>query len=148
MNQKILKMMGFKPSSHNEIYLDHLETITDFLIEHCPIDQKRALSMLRGSTGISIRYVKEHIDSLLAWGIIKKEKGEYLWTLEGVQPIRIKIEGKNEDVPDHFSGNVRMEAKEIKPCKYRPAVGECNPLPGVSVLPSSEICNMCTQREA
>ena len=136
--------MGFRPSAHNEIFLDHLEIITDFLIGHCPIEKKKALHMLRGSTGISQRYVKEHIDSLLAWDIIKLSKGNYEWVLDGVQPAGIKIEGmKIEEVPDNFPGNIG----EIKPCKFRPGTGKCNPYPGVSVYPSALVCNGCEQRE-
>ena len=136
MNPKILEKMGFKPTSHNEIFLDHLEVITDFLKVQCPIDKKKCISMLRGSTGISNRYVKEHIDSLLAWDIIKSHAGNYEWIFD--------IEKQKQEI-ENIKENISSE--EIKPCKFRPTSGECNPFPGVTVLPSAAMCNTCKQRE-
>lgn len=143
MNAKILQKMGFKPSAHNEIYYDHLETITDFLIEQCPIESKKAISMLRGSTGISIRYVKEHIDSLVAWGIIKRSNGNFEWILEGVQPSKITIEGMiNEEVPDTLPGDLG----EHKPCIYRKEDGYCYFNPDKLFIPGVKKCDKCIAR--
>lgn len=151
MNQKILMKMGFKPTAHNEIFLDHLETITDFLIEKCPIPEKKALLMLRGSTGISMRYVKEHVDSLLAWGIIRKHTGNYEWVLEGCQEKKIPIEEnkiiiegmKNEDVPDTFPGDIG----EYKPCRYRDEQNICSYIPEKPFKPDIKKCAKCSSRK-
>lgn len=144
MNQLILQKMGFKPSAHNEIYYDHLETITDFLIDQCPIDSKKALSMLRGSTGISIRYVKEHIDSLLAWGIIRKHAGNYEWVLDGCQEKKIVLEGmKNEDIPDTFPGDLG----EYKPCSFRDELNVCKFNPEKPFVPEIKKCAKCIARK-
>lgn len=142
MHQKILKKMGFKPTSHNEIYLDHLEIITDFFIDQCPVESKKALSMLRGSTGISIRYVKEIVDSLLAWGIIKKHLGNYEWMLEGVRPAGIKLEINNEDVPDTIPGDLG----EYKPCTFRDENNVCNFTPEKPFTPKVNKCEKCIAR--
>jgi len=148
MNLKVLQKMGFKPSSHNEIYLDHLETITDFLIEHCPINDKKSLAMLRGSTGISVRYVKEIIDSLLAWGIIRKHANTYEWMLEGCQEKKILLDIKNEDVPDTLPGDIGIEEDiEIKPCTHRTDKMLCMALPGRNVKVNVDKCNKCGFRQ-
>jgi len=149
MNMLILQKMGFKPTGHNEIFLDHLETITDFLIEHCPIAEKKAVSMLRGSTGISIRYVKEHIDSLVAWNIIKKHKGEYIWILPGCQEKKIILDVKNEDVPDTLPGDIGMgeEKEEIKLCIHRSDKMVCFAIPGHNVKVDTNKCNRCGSRQ-
>jgi len=147
MNLLILKRMGFKPTLHNEIYLDHLETITDFLIEQCPINDKKAISMLRGSTGISIRYVKEIIDSLLSWGIIRKNKGEFVWILEGCQEKKIVLDMKNEDVPDTFPGSTGIEDITIKPCTHRNDKMVCSVISGHSVKVDANKCNKCGSRQ-
>lgn len=143
MNLLVLQKMGFKPSAHNEIYYDHLETITDFLIDQCPIESKKALSMLRGSTGISIRYVKEHIDSLLSWGIIRKHAGNFEWMLEGCQTKRIVLEGvKNEDIPDTLPGNLG----EYKPCIHRSEDNTCVFNPDKPFIPEIKKCDKCIAR--
>lgn len=139
--------MGFKPTSHNEIFLDHLEIITDFLIEQCPIESKKALSMLRGSTGISLRYVKEHVDSLLSWGIIRKSRGYYEWGLEGVRPAGIKLDMKNEDVPDTFPGDIGELEIEIRPCIYRNDELVCSAISGHAVKVNADKCNRCGFRK-
>lgn len=143
MHPEILKKMGFKPTTHNEIYLDHLEIITDFFIEQCPIDSKKALSMLRGSTGISIRYVKEIVDSLLSWGIIRKHLGNYEWMLEGVRPAGIKLDINNEDVPDTFPGCVG----EYKPCIHRREDNICIFNPNKPFTPEIKKCDKCIARK-
>jgi len=147
MNLLILQKMGFKPTAHNEIYLDHLETITDFLIEQCPVNDKKAISMLRGSTGISIRYVKEIIDSLLAWGIIRKRNNAYEWMLEGCQEKKITLNIKNEDVPDTFPGDIGIKEEELKPCTHRTDKMLCMAIPGHIVKVEANKCNMCGSRQ-
>lgn len=136
MNPKILEKMGFKSTSHNEIFLDHLEVITDFLKSQCPVDKKKSISMLRGSTGISNRYVKEHIDSLLAWDIIRSKNGKYEWIFDMQDEKNNEVEIKN------------VITEEIKPCKFSTGIGQkCNPIPGKILTISAENCNSCEQRE-
>lgn len=148
MNKLILEKMGFRPTSHNEIFLDHLEIITDFLITQCPIPEKKALSMLRGSTGISLRYVKEHIDSLVAWGIIKKKQGVYEWMLEGCQDKKIIIEAmKNEDVPDTLPGDLGEDPKEYPLCNFRDKLNKCFYIPEKPFFPTIKKCSSCSSRE-
>lgn len=144
MNQKVIEIMGCKPLQHNEIFFDHLETITDFLIQRCPIESKKAISMLRGSTGIGTRYVKDHIDSLLAWGIIRKHAGNFEWVLEGCQEKKIVIEGmKNEDGPDTFPG----EIGEYKSCVHRNDFNICNFNPDKPFKPEIKKCEKCIARK-
>lgn len=144
MNPKILEKMGFKPTSHNEIFLDHLECIADFLKAQCPIEKKKALAMLRGSTGISNRYVREHIESLLAWNIIRSHAGNYEWIFD-IQEQEVK---KSNDYTQWSKIHDETLANEpIKPCRYRPLSGECNPLPNKFVKISAQNCNPCTIRE-
>lgn len=148
MNLKVLEKMGFRPTAHNEIFLDHLEVITDFLIAQCPIPEKKALSMLRGSTGISLRYVKEHIDSLLAWGIIRKHQGVYEWVLEGCQEKKIVLGGmKNEGVPDTFPGNLGEELKEYPLCSFRDGSNKCSYIPEKPFFPTINKCEKCIVRK-
>lgn len=125
MNPKILEMMHFRPSGHNQVSLDHIECISEFLEEFCPIDKTKAKRMLRGSMGISLRYVQEYLDSFEAWKIIKIKSGNIEYLLNDAPAINIgngmsiskchdamkyKIEGmKNEDVPDTFPGDIGLD---------------------------------------
>ena len=141
MDSEILRHIGFTPSSHNEIFYDHLETIIDFFRIRSPIEKKKALAMLRGSMGISNRYVKEHIESLIAWDIIKSKGGYYEWV------FGIKIEDiKPEDVPDTFPGNIGEVKEEYPICKVR-IDNQCTFFEGKPFTPSFHRCVACKSRQ-
>lgn len=153
MDIEIMKHMGFSPSPHNEIFFEHLEIITDFLKQRCPIEKKKCMSMLHGCMGISNRYVKEHLDSLCAWDIIRSRGGNYEWILG------IKIENMlNEDVPDNFPGCLGMVldvtprknniVEETYPiCKSRQEDTTCIFFEGKPFKPSPHRCNACKTRQ-
>lgn len=132
MNPKILEMMRFRPSGHNQVALDHIECISEFLEEQCPIEKNKAKKMLRGSMGISTRYVQEYIDSFEAWKIIKVKSGniEYLLNEKPIATIQ----------------DAMINETTMLPCKYRPEIGECNPVPGINIIPNAHYCNDCRQR--
>jgi len=143
MNPKILEMMRFRPSGHNQVSLDHIECISEFLEEFCPIDKQKAKKMLRGSMGISSRYIQEYIDSFEAWKIIKIKSGniEYLLS-EKDKPLFL---GEDEKPITMIHEAMRNETTML-PCKYRPEIGECNPVPGINIIPNPKYCNECSQR--
>ena len=138
MNPEVLRKMRFNPSGHNSIYTDHLETITDTLEEICPIESKKCLLIVGASVGMSDRFVKEHIRRLEACDVIRKVKGEYIWNI-GVKE-KVKKEEEKQEAPT-------IETGDIKPCRYRPVSGDCNPGPNKIVVVNAQNCNVCKQRE-
>ena len=148
MNPLVLKAMRFNPSGHNAIYTDHLETITDTLEEICPIETKKCISILGASVGLSDKFVKEHIRRLEACDVIKRVKGEYIWN------IGLKKEEQKQDIKESEDYKAwckihdeTLANEEIKPCRYRPASGDCNPEPNKIVVVNAQNCNVCKQRE-
>lgn len=137
-------MMRFRPSGHNQVSLDHIENISEFLEEFCPIDKTKAKRMLRGSLGISTRYIQEYLDSFEAWKIIKVKGGniEYLVGKEQVDTLYMG-EGEKPITELH---KAMINETTMLPCKYRPEIGECNPVPGINIIPNAKYCNGCSQR--
>lgn len=146
MDIKILEKMGFRRAPHNEIFYDHLEVIIDFLKDKCPIEKKKALAMLRGSVGISNRYVREHLDSLLAWDIIKSHARNYEWIFD-IQEQKQEVKKSNDYKQWSKIHDETLANEPIKPCRYRPLSGDCNPIPNKFVKISAQNCNPCTIRE-
>lgn len=143
MNPEVLKKMRFNPTGHNAIYADHLETITDTLEEICPLEAKECISITGAAVGISDRFIKEHFRRLEACKIIKREKGMYLWLLNGKKQMN-----HNEEIIDSaINGKSEFFQEELKPCKYRPREGDCNPVPGKIVKVNAQNCNACTMRD-
>lgn len=145
MDLKILEMMRFKPTGHNQVSLDHIECVAEFLEEFCPIDKTKAKRMLRGSMGISMRYIQEYLDSFEAWKIIKVKSGTIEYLLKEDNKIVIS-DMKNEDVLDTFPGNTGV----LPDCRLRPLdpLVQCNPSTGIyiSYKKQMEYCNTCEQR--
>jgi len=170
MNPKILEMMRFRPSGHNHVSLDHIVCISEFLEEFCPIDKTKAKRMLRGSMGISMRYIQEYLDSFEAWKIIRIKAGNIEYLLSEPKSKIVVLDMKNEDVPDTFgidnndpdnsfnrqnlidTVKVFIDKDNMLPCRYRvDAINgvfkPCNPEPGKTIIPNARECNDCKQRE-
>jgi len=148
MNLKILEMMRFKPCGHNQVSLAHIECISEFFEEFCPIAEKKAKKMLRASSGISSRYVQEYIDGFEAWKIISIKGGMIEYLVGKDEKVNIANDKNESDyVVEHSAQDV------ILPCKYRNKLEDstefmpCNPEPGKVVIPNSKQCNECKQRE-
>ncbi len=80
---KVLKLMNFRPSVHNQIFLDHLEDLINFFVNNSPVEKRKAINMLHGTLGMTNRNILEHIHSLEAWGVIKFSSGNIEWSLDG-----------------------------------------------------------------
>jgi hypothetical protein len=135
MNQRILNHIGFRPNSYNQIFFEHMEDISEFLEEYCPLDKKKCVHMLRAKVGVGDRGIKEHIDNLIAWDIVGEENKILYWIFEGrdVIPSRCREKKEPMESPQQKEGKCKYDLEKHGMCEKR------------EIIKSKATCEACTE---
>lgn len=70
----LIKMHVYE-RDHNKISYVHTKELLQLFFEVAPVDEKEFIKMMRVSSGMSTRYVREYLDGFRLWKIIFRENG-------------------------------------------------------------------------
>lgn len=76
-------VIGISKDSSNRISCKHLEEILDYVREKAPIKKHSLVARLRVKILIDERYIKNYLDGLEEFEIIKTENGIVKWNFNG-----------------------------------------------------------------
>ncbi len=82
-NDIMKNVIGINKDSSNRIGCKHLEEIIDYVREKSPINKHSLVSRLRVKILIDERYIKNYLDGLEEFEIIKIENGLVIWNFNG-----------------------------------------------------------------
>lgn len=83
-NDIINNVIGVSKDGSNRIGQKHLEETINLIRAKAPIKKGTLVSQLRIKLLIGERYVMEYLDGLVAYEIIKIEKGIVIWNFKGI----------------------------------------------------------------
>jgi hypothetical protein len=95
-----------------------MEDVSEFLEEHCPLDKKKCVAMLRAKVGVGDRGIKEHIDNLIAWDIVKESNKILYWIFEGRDTIPTRYKEEKEPI-DNQKQKCKYDIEKQGTCEHR-----------------------------
>lgn len=81
MNPLVKEMTGACEGNHSIVFYEHADKICNFLELHCPVLESDAIDMMLMHVGISAKYVKAYIRSLIAWKIVTRKDNRLYWMI-------------------------------------------------------------------
>lgn len=97
MNPIVKEMTGIGERTHNIIFYEHADRVCNFLEAQCPLTESDAIDMMLMHVGISEKFVKAYIRSLVAWKIVMR-KGNMLYWMIGDKKNKIPESPLQKDV--------------------------------------------------
>lgn len=90
--------------------------------------------MLRAKVGVGDRGIKEHIDNLIAWDIVRESNKTLYWIFEGRDAIPNRYKEEKEPITTE---------NQKQKCKYDiPKHGTCEKR---GIIKSKQACENCTE---